>query len=216
MSSLYRPDAFAVSDDDGLDLIEAISVGHLVTVTAAGLFASFVPLLLDRSLRVLRGHLARANPHVAAIESSAAALVIFTGPDGYVSPSWYASKQRHGRVVPTWNYSVVHVHGVVRLIEGTGAVDSVVRDLTDLHESGRPDRWSVDDAPAEFIDALEASIVAVEVTIERLEAKEKFSQNRPPEDIAGVLEGLEHEPEPGRRLLDAVTGANPGIRPSRR
>jgi transcriptional regulator len=118
------------------------------------------------------------------------ALVIMRGPDAYVSPAWYASKREHGRVVPTWNYLTAHVYGTMTVHDDPAWVEDVVRRLSDLHEAGRPEPWSVDDAPAKYVSGQLRAIVGVEVAIRRIEAKFKLSQNRPEADIDGVIDGL--------------------------
>ena len=195
---MYLPRAFAVDDAVLIaTMIRSVAVGHLVTSGAAGLDSSLLPLLVDDELTVLRGHLARANPHGRALASlgdkGADALVIFAGPDTYVSPSWYPTKTATGEVVPTWNYEVVHVRGRVRVVDDHSFVADVVRRLTDAHESTRTDsapRWSVDDAPADYLARMHRAIVGIEVLVGTVEAKRKLSQNRPPEDRTAVTEAL--------------------------
>ena len=119
-------------------------------------------------------------------------MVIVRGPDAYISPSWYAAKAEHGRVVPTWNYVTAHVHGELVIHDDVEWLESLVRRLTDRHESGRHEPWSVDDAPPRFIAGQLRAIVGVELVISRIEAKLKLSQNRPPADVDGVVAGLEH------------------------
>ena len=116
--------------------------------------------------------------------------MIVRGPDAYISPSWYATKAEHGRVVPTWNYVTAHVHGVVTVHDDPAWVAELVRELTDRHEAGRAAPWSVDDAPPKFFAGQLRAIVGVELAIERIEAKFKLSQNRPAADVDGVIEGL--------------------------
>lgn len=142
-----------------------------------------------RSYGSLLGHLARNNgqwrdPVIGE------ALVIMRGPDGYVSPSWYASKAEHGRVVPTWNYITAHVYGRLVVHDDPAWVDGLVRRLTGQHEAGRAQPWSVDDAPAPFVAGQLRAIVGIELVISRVEAKFKLSQNRPAVDVEGVIDGL--------------------------
>ena len=192
------PPAFAVDDAVLIaTMIRSVAVGHLVTSGAVGLDSSLLPLLVDDELTVLHGHLARANPHGRALASKgddgADALVIFAGPDTYVSPAWYSTKTATGEVVPTWNYEVVHVHGRVRVVDDHAFVADVVRRLTDVHEAARADgapRWSVDDAPANYLARMHRAIVGIELRVERVEAKRKLSQNRPPEDRTAVVGAL--------------------------
>lgn len=189
---MYRPAAFDAADRDDLyDMIEQETFGHLVTVGPNGLDSTGLPFLLDRADGVLRGHLARANSHWRTLDESST-LVIFASSDAYVSPSWYPSKHEHGRVVPTWNYEVVHVHGPVRVHDDLEWTRSLVSDLTERHESARSSAvpWAVTDAPPEFIDAQLRAIVGISVGIASIEGKRKLSQNRSADDRAGVVEGL--------------------------
>jgi transcriptional regulator len=136
--------------------------------------------------------MARANPQWRTL-SDTPALAIFQGPSAYVSPAWYATKRETGKVVPTWNYAVVHAHGPVRVIHDRDWLRTFVTRLTRRHEAARPDPWQVSDAPADYIDTQLAAIVGIEMPIARLEGKWKVSQNRPPADRAGVVEGLRSE-----------------------
>jgi transcriptional regulator len=158
-------------------------------MTADGLMATMLPFVHDPERNVLLGHLARNNEQWKQ-PVIGDALVIMRGPDAYVSPAWYASKQEHGRVVPTWNYITAHVYGTMTVYDDPGWVEGVVRRLSELHESGRPAPWSVDDAPAKYISGQLRAIVGVEIAIKRIEAKFKLSQNRPEADIDGVIDGL--------------------------
>ena len=186
---MYVPSAFAPTDD----AVEALLLRHraadLVTAGPDGLTATMLPFLYDAERRTLRGHLARNNDHWRTADG-AMALVIVRGPDAYVSPSWYATKAEHGRVVPTWNYVTAHVHGVLTVHDDPDWVADLVRELTDRHEAGRQAPWSVDDAPAKFVAGQLRAIVGVELAIERIEAKFKLSQNRPAADVDGVIAGL--------------------------
>ncbi|HEY5881392.1 MAG TPA: FMN-binding negative transcriptional regulator [Nakamurella sp.] len=189
---MYVPKHFAVSDDDVARLLHGHSAADLVTATADGLVATFLPFLFDRTVGahgVLQGHVARNNdqwrrPPVGE------ALVIVRGPDAYVSPSWYPAKAEHGRVVPTWNYVTAHVYGRLVVHDDPVWVEDLVRRLTAKHEAGRAEPWSVDDPPERFVAGQLRAIVGVEVLISRIEAKAKLSQNRSDADIDGVIEGL--------------------------
>jgi len=161
-------------------------------------------------MTAMRAHFARANPHWRRLDG-AGALMIVPVVDAYLSPSWYPSKHEDPRVVPTWNYEVVHLHATVHVRDDPAFVESVVRALTDLHETSRvrdaptPAVWSVDDAPAEFIARQLRAIVGVELTIDRVEAKRKLSQNRSEEDRAGVVAGLRSSGGPRRvAVADAM------------
>lgn len=189
---MYTPKHFSVSDEDATQMLSAVSAGDLVTATDHGLVATFVPLLVDLESGAhgsLLGHLARSNDQWRR-PALGQALVIAHGPDAYVSPSWYASKVEHGRVVPTWNYATVHAHGILTVHDDPDWVDSLVRQLTEREEAGRPHPWHVDDAPARFHAGQLRAIVGIELAISRVEVKVKMSQNRPDADIAGVIAGL--------------------------
>jgi transcriptional regulator len=200
---VYLPPAFAVADTVEIaEMITAAGTGHVVSAHDDGMQASFVPLLLDRERNLLRGHVACANPHARTLmeRDSTPVLVIFTGVESYVSPSWYPTKADTGKVVPTWNYELVHVHGTLRV---TGDVEQIVRDLTDHHEAGREQPWSVDDAPADYVSSMLRAIAPIEISIDRVEAKRKLSQNRPVADIVGVISNV---PEAG--MAQAMQRAN--------
>ena len=192
---MYVPPAFREERPDILNAaMAAAGLATLVTVTANGPFASHLPLLLDPEdgpHGVLHGHIAKANPQWRDTLANMPALAIFAGPDGYVSPSWYASKQEHGRVVPTWNYVTVHAIGQVEYFEDAERLHRLVSRLTDLREAARAQPWAVDDAPADFVAAQLRGIVGVTLRIDRLQGKWKLSQNRPAADQLGVLAGLE-------------------------
>jgi transcriptional regulator len=152
----------------------------------------------------LQGHIARANPHHELAEDGSAALVLFTGTDSYVTPSLYASKAVHGKVVPTWNYIAVHAHGTLRYVKDPAALRRHLEQLTARHEAARPRPWSIDDTPEGYVDKLLNAIVGVEIEITRLDGKWKMSQNRPAEDIEGVIEGLGASDDPRQREVAEV------------
>ena len=141
---------------------------------------------------VLRAHLARNNPAASELDAKQG-VVVFTGPSAYVSPAWYPSKRVHERVVPTWNYAAAHFHGKVRIIDDRDWVHQFLRRLTARHEFGRPDAWSIDDAPEGFMEAMLRAVVGLEVEVSAVEAKWKLSQNKSSEDWLGVVDGLRHE-----------------------
>ncbi len=189
---MYVPAHFAA--DAGLlaSLLDAGAVADLVTCGVDGFESTPLPLLLVPSEGALHGHVARNNPHWRAglAAGGAAALVIVRGVDGYISPGWYESKREHGRVVPTWNYEVVHVYGRLVAHDDSVWTEQLVRRLTTRYEAAQTEPWSVDDAPADYIAGQLRAIVGVEVRIERIEAKAKLSQNRPSADISGVVTAL--------------------------
>lgn len=192
---MYIPEHFA-SDQQAVEaLLGSMDAADLITVTDEGLLATFLPLLYEPSVGkhgALLGHLARNNDQWRRAPIGEA-LVIARGVDGYISPSYYASKAEHGRVVPTWNYFTAHVYGELIVHDDVEWLSGLVRRLTERHEAGREHSWSVDDAPAPYLAGQLRAIVGVELRISRIEAKAKLSQNRPSADIDGVVAGLEHD-----------------------
>ena len=201
---MYIPPAFQEAD---LPFIHATMrsarLANLVLATAGGPVATPLPLLLDDTEGphgVLYGHVSRAN--TLWKESVVGdALAIFMGPDAYVSPSWYPTKQQTGKVVPTWNYVAVHAYGPIEFFDDAERLLNVVTRLTDLHEGRRAAPWAVDDAPADFIRSQLKGIVGFRLPIGRLDAKRKMSQNRNAEDRAGVAAGLAASEEASDRLV---------------
>lgn len=170
-------------------LVAAAGTAELVTVAPDGYPAStLLPVVWDGDRLVF--HMARANPQWRSMVDDAPALAVVTGPQAYVSPSWYASKAEHGRVVPTWNYSAVHVTGRAGVRTDEVWLREAVTLLTDHHEGRRTDPWHVDDAPDAFVTKQLRAVVGIEMRIERVEAKAKLSQNRSEADHAGVVAGL--------------------------
>ncbi|MDT5152692.1 MAG: transcriptional regulator [Mycobacterium sp.] len=186
---MYVPTHFAPDDEAVHELLSHHGAADLVTAGPDGLEATMLPFFYDRERGTLQGHFARNNDHWRRVDGREA-LVIVRGPDAYVTPEWYASKAEHGRVVPTWNYVVAHVHGTVTIHDDPVWLADLVRRLTDHHEAGRPAPWSVDDAPERFVEGQLRAIVGLEVAIRRIDAKFKLSQNRPEADIDGVVAGL--------------------------
>lgn len=207
---MYLPRAFVDEDLTRLQqLILGSRLATLVTWGALGLQASHLPLLLDSEQGAngtLYGHLAKANPQCAELAAGAEALVIFTGEDAYVSPSFYPSKAEHGKVVPTWNYVAVHAYGQPEVFSDPERLLKVVGGLTERHEAGRPQPWKVADAPADYLDSMLRAIVGFALPIQRLEGKRKLSQNRNVEDIAGVREGLAASADLGDQQLSRLMG----------
>ena len=191
---MYIPSYF--NDEDLASLhrqIDGTRLATLVTFDEHGLQASHVPLLLDPAQGahgVLTGHLAKANPQWKTLALGTEVLVIFQGPDAYVSPSFYAAKAEHGKVVPTWNYLAVHVYGRAQVFTDPERLLGVVSGLTHKHEATRAEPWAVSDAPDDYIQKMLNGIVGFAIPIERLEGKRKLNQNRSAEDIAGVSKGL--------------------------
>lgn len=174
-------------------LMRARPLATLVTLSSGGLNANHIPLhLVDTPapFGILRGHVARANPLWHDFEKDVGVLAIFHGPDRYITPGWYATKQETGKVVPTWNYAVVHAYGTLRAIDDPIWLSAQLKALTDHNEANFPKPWSVSDAPHEFTEKLISSIVGIEIVITRLTGKWKVSQNQPAQNQAGVIAGL--------------------------
>ena len=189
---MYLPRHFQEIDPIVLrDAVRGLGPGELVTVGSQGLEASVVPLLIDDGSTLLTGHLARANQQWKRADLSVPVLVIWRGPDAYISPSYYPSKREHGKVVPTWNYISVQARGTLTIHDDPTWVGQLVRSLTEWHEAQFETPWTVDDAPPEFIETQLKAIVGIEIQITSLEGKWKLSQNRPESDIAGVISGLD-------------------------
>ncbi|MCE3026573.1 FMN-binding negative transcriptional regulator [Salinicola sp. DM10] len=191
---MHRPLPFRLDDSTALDAMARAPFATLITQDADGWLADHLPLLriAEREgapLGVLRGHVARANP-LAAGAAHRPALAIFHGPQAYITPSWYPAKREHGRVVPTWNYQVVHAHGTLRLIDDASWLRDTVAALTDHFEKDRAHPWSIEDAPAGFIDGLRRGIVGVELVIERLDGQRKASQHKSDAERVAIQRGL--------------------------
>jgi len=204
---MYIPPAFQETDLPFIhETMRAAGLASLVTATAKGLVCTPLPFILDDgegAMGTLYGHVAKANPQWKE-RPEGEALAVFMGPDAYVTPSWYEGKSRDGKVVPTWNYVAVHAYGPVEFFEDADRLLDVVTRLTDRHEASRDRPWSVDDAPPDFIRAQLRGIVGVRMPIARLDAKRKMSQNRKPEDRAGVAEGLSGSADPWEREAGAL------------
>lgn len=229
---MYLPPAFEETDPAAVrGLIEAAGAATLVTMVDGALFASTVPLLFEPDADGegpgrLVGHLARANTQARRSSTEVEALAVFAGVSGYVSPTLYPSKQDGGRVVPTWNYEVVHLWGPLVVHDDPAWVLDVVTRLTGHHEGRYRDGadaaglagvepWAVADAPEEFIEGQLRAIVGIEIPITRLAAKRKLSQNRPEVDRAGVVAGFTARAAAGvpgaDAMADRVRQANPGL-----
>ncbi|WGK90534.1 FMN-binding negative transcriptional regulator [Pseudomonas migulae] len=196
---MYNPSGFAIKDLHELQQqILDTRLAVVITHDEQGLQASHLPLLFSPEQGpngTLYGHFARANPQWKALQNGAEALVIFAGADAYVSPGFYPSKAEHGKVVPTWNYVAVHAYGIAEVFTDADRLLNLVSALTDRHEAGRAQPWTVAEAPADYIDGMLKAIVGFALPIQRLEGKRKLSQNRSTADIAGVREGLAASPD---------------------
>jgi transcriptional regulator len=219
LAHVYLPKHFAARDRAAVEaFVDAASAADLITFDGTKPVASLIPVIWDRpgdddeDGGRLIGHLALQNPQWRSVSPGTVALAIVHGPQAYVSPSWYPSTARHGKVVPTWNYVSVHFTGRLTVHRDTEWVRDVVSRLTARHEAGRPSPWHVGDAPRDFIDGQLRAIVGVELAIATVEAKEKLSQNRDAEDRAGALAGLRHEPGPGPAAIAALMETLPPAR----
>lgn len=203
---MYLPAAFREDRIETLHAtIRGAGLATLVTLHPDGMIASHVPMLLDPDpapYGTLIGHVARPNPQAKPGSPNVHALAIFQGTNGYITPSWYETKQRTGKVVPTWNYIAVHAYGPLILFDDAERLLQVVTRLTEREEAHRPTPWAVGDAPDDFVAGMLKAIVGFAMPIARLEGKWKMSQNRPAQDVAGVITGLAAD---GRQdLADAV------------
>jgi len=199
----FREDRLEVQHD----LIRTHPLGLVVTAGPGGLMANAIPFLLDPAASekgTLRGHLARANPQLRELAAAGECLIVFQGPQEYITPSWYATKRETGKVVPTWNFVMVHVWGRAAVIEDAGWLRRQIGDLTRSREQARAVPWSVADAPESFVAAQTKGIVGVEIAIARIEGKWKVSQNRPAADRAGVVAGLREAGETTEPMVRLV------------
>lgn len=212
---MYRPPYTRWEDRAGaLKLAADYNFGELITVADGAPLVTHMPFLIDESRNVLRGHFARANPHAAHVEG-AAHLVVFRGPYAYVSPDWYGPSDSD---VPTWNYLAVHVTGKGRTLTEKREIDAFLADLSAHEEARRPDLdrggkiWTMDKVGAKDHARMRASIVAFEIDIEKVEAKAKLNQNKPPDSVAGVIKALG---ESGSQMSEAVARAMAAAKASR-
>lgn len=212
---MYLPSHFEERRPEVLRvLIERHPLGTLVTTGPGGLEANHIPFLYDPEPGphgTLLAHVARGNPVWRETGAGAEALVVFQGPQAYISPSMYPTKKEHGRAVPTWNYMVVHAHGRLRAIEDPAWLRALLERLTARHEAGRPEPWSLSDAPGDYLEKMMQAIVGIEIPVSRIVGKWKVSQNQPAENRAGVVAGLrEAGGDEARGMADAVAGHTAG------
>jgi transcriptional regulator len=220
---MYVPAHFAAGDlDEIAAFVDRAGSADLVTYDGTGLTATLLPVLWDRTPAGengehghgrLLGHLARSNPQWETAVPGGPALAIVHGPQAYISPSWYQSTAEHGRTVPTWNYQAVHLSGQVTFHREEDWLRDIVTRLTERYEAGREHRWWVTDAPEKFIAGQLRAIVGVEMTVQRVEAKDKLSQNRPAQDRANVVAALRAEPDPqAHQIADLMAAREAAIR----
>jgi transcriptional regulator len=205
---MYLPPLFEESRLEVLHrLIRSHALGTFVLSHGGELVANHMPFLVDTRggpYGTLRSHVARCNPLWQCLSDSVEALAIFHGPDAYVTPSWYPSRQADGKVVPTWNYAVVHAYGRVRAIDDPDWLLDHVTQLAGDQEAGRPQSWRPSQAPQDFIEQMLARIVGLEMPISRIQGKWKVSQNRKGEDRLGVVAGLESSGTDACRAMAAL------------
>lgn len=196
---MYIPAHFAAEDTDKVAaFVDRAGAADLITFDGTRPVATFLPVIWDRAAAGhgrLLGHMALQNPQWSTADVDVPGLAIVHGPSAYISPSWYQSTREHGRTVPTWNYTTVHFTGKLTFHQDASWLRDVVTRLTDRYEAGRASRWWVSDAPEKFIEGQLRAIVGVEMRIDQIEAKEKLSQNRTPQDRAGVIAALTSEPD---------------------
>ncbi|WP_402720075.1 FMN-binding negative transcriptional regulator [Janthinobacterium rivuli] len=212
---MYTPASFREERLDVLHgLIDAHPLGALVRQSVDGLCADHLPFEIaaptaDAPFGILRAHVARANPLWRAAGGNDECMVIFQGPHAYITPAWYAEKQRSGKEVPTFNYAVVHAHGPLRAIDDAAWLLGLVERLTARHEAGLATPWRVSDAPAGYIEKLLKAIVGIEIPLTRITGKWKLGQNRTQEDQATMARELAHDSQPGAaQALGALIAAN--------
>lgn len=198
---MYTPPFNRVDDDTEIRrMVAAYRTAWLVTSNQDGLpSATFLPIIWRDSSVI--AHMAKANPHWRHIDSGTPALLITTGPEAYISPSWYAAKAEHGRVVPTWNYSAVQLRGTAQVHHDPEWLREAVTDLTEIHERDRDLPWHVTDAPAPFVSGQLGGIVGVEIAVTEVTGKAKLSQNRSEADQRGVVDGLSGAPDSGSQAV---------------
>jgi transcriptional regulator len=213
---MYIPNAFQENRIEVLhDLIRKYPFAALVTSNEEGLQANHIPFELDPApepFGTLYAHVARANPVWRDLSHNDEALVIFQGPNSYISPSWYRTKKETGMVVPTWNYMVVHAHGKLEPIEDPVWLRAFVGKLTRTHEENMPEPWSVSDAPSDYIEKQLTAIVGLKLTITKLVGKWKLSQNRPAHDRESVIQTLlQQKKESSQTMAESIEKANRSI-----
>jgi transcriptional regulator len=204
---MYQPAHFKEDSVETLHaLITEFPLGALVTHAAGELTADHIPFEIDPApapFGTLRAHVARANP-VWQHAAGQPVMVLFRSANGYISPGWYPSKQAHGKVVPTWNYAVVHAHGTLQVHEDAEWLHALVSRLTAHHERSQDRPWHVTDAPTDYIDNMLTAIVGIEIPITRIEGKWKMSQNRSASDRGGVIAGLQGINSDDARMMSTL------------
>lgn len=194
---MYLPKHFQVDDSSVLaQLIAEYPLATLVGNLDGHLEINHLPLILSADGKKFHGHIARSNPLVKVAEqNNREVTAVFHGPNAYITPAWYPSKQETGKVVPTWNYAVVHVEGTLSLINDPSWIRQHVSQMTDIQEPTHQSSWKLDDAPEEYVQMMLKAIIGIEIEVSSLVGKFKLSQNRSPAEYAGVVEHLQKSPE---------------------
>ena len=190
---MFLPDHFRVEDVAEMHaLMRARPFAALVSTTQAGLYGTHLPTVLkdEGTFGTIECHLSRANPHWKDLAEGGEAMMIFQGPDGYITPNWYATKAATGKAVPTWNYAIVHAYGRPAVMKDKDWLLRHVTELSNQQERSEAHPWKVSDAPDSYIDVMLRGIIGFRFEITRLEGKWKMSQNREPQDRVRVVEGL--------------------------
>lgn len=203
---MYLPQHFVADSDTVTHFLTSFGAADLVTVTDGAPYVSVVPMVFHGEIGehgVLRGHVARDN---LQWQHHGAAVAIIRGADGYITPSFYPSKRDHGKVVPTWSYETLNIHGMLHAVDDGDWLHTHLRALTDKYEQNESAPWSVDDTPEGYISQRLPQIVGVELVITRIDGKRKLSQNKPVRDAVGVIEGLDARGDVA--LRDATRKAN--------
>jgi transcriptional regulator len=191
---MYIPQHFEETRIDVLHaMMRANPLATLVTLADKQFNANHIPMVLDAKSGILRAHIARANSLWKTFDENIGCMAIFQGPISYISPSYYPSKKITERVVPTWNYAVVHVHAKLKIIDDAAWILNQINALTQQQEAAREQPWKVSDAPTDYVDQLLGALIGLELSIERIEGKWKVSQNQKPQDHQGVIDGLLQE-----------------------
>jgi transcriptional regulator len=191
---MYIPKHFEETRPEALhEVVRNNSLATLVTFADGQLVANHIPMILDAETGILRAHIARANSLWKSFNEDVGCMAIFQGPANYISPSYYPSKLETEKVVPTWNYAVVHVHAKLKIIDDPAWILNQITELTAHQETARKKPWKVSDAPQEYVEKLIGALIGLELKIERIEGKWKLSQNQKPKDHQGVIDGLLQE-----------------------
>ena len=209
---MFQPKSFIETDIGNITaLVRENPLGTLILSNKEGFEVNHIPFVLDllgAEGFKLRAHIPKVNPLIDLFnKDTLSCVVIFQGANGYITPSWYSTKQKHGKVVPTWNYAVVHIHGQISLVQETSWLTQQLKDLTAQNEADREKQWQVSDAPKEYTNKQLSFLLGIEITSTKIEAKTKASQNQPAENRESVLASLNSE-QPGSNLNEMMREVN--------